>query len=393
VAVARIVISIYDSPGNPHYAGGGTVMVREVSARLARRYRVTVVSGSYPGCRSRRDADPPPPGVRWVFLPVGRFGPRIGQLLYHLALPMVAALGRYDVWVESFTPPWSTSLLPLVTRRPVIGLAQMLAGVDATRRYRLPFDRIERRGLRRYRRVVVLNSADARKVAAASPRTEVIRQVNGVRLPADVTADGGGDAVLFLGRIDVEQKGLDLLVHAHASLHVNARAHTDRWTASPPSLLIAGAGTPGQERALDQLLDRWRRDAPGLRVERLGRVGGEGKDSLLRRCAVLVMPSRFETFGLAALEGMAYGKPVLVFDLPQLAWIPEGAAVRVPGFDVDALARALRELVTDRELRARLGRCGRQAALAHDWEQVAEGYETLLAQVGAEPSGWCEHGH
>ncbi|HET9656839.1 MAG TPA: glycosyltransferase family 4 protein [Kineosporiaceae bacterium] len=380
--VARVVISIYDHAGNPHYGGGGSVVVRELAGRLARRHRVTVICGSYPGCRARRRAEPPPAGVRQVFLPVGRLGPRLGQLLYHAVLPLQAALRRYDVWVESFTPPWSTSLLPLVTRRPVIGLAQMLAGADAARRYRLPFDRVERHGLRRYRTVVVLNPADAHTVAAVSPRTTVIRQVNGVRLPERVSSDGGGEGVLFLGRVDVGQKGLDLLLRAYLRSLDTHPGPGDAPTTGPAfPLLIAGSGTPDQERALEQELDRVRRADPRARVHRLGRVDGDRKDELLRGCAVLVMPSRFETFGLSALEGMAYGKPVLVFDLPQLAWIPAGAAVRVPALDVEALAMALRRLAGDRALRARLGRAGREAAAAYGWDRVTEDYEALLAEA------------
>lgn len=377
--VARVVISIYDHAGNPHYGGGGSVVVRELAGRLARRHRVTVICGSYPGCRARRRAGPPQAGVREVFLPVGRLGPRLGQLLFHAVLAVQAALRRYDVWVESFTPPWSTSLLPLVTRRPVIGLAQMLAGADATRRYRLPFDRIERHGLRRYRTVVVLNPADARTVAAASPRTTVIRQVNGVRLPERVSCDGGGEGVLFLGRVDVDQKGLDLLLRAYLRCLGTGSGDAPAGPAFP--LLIAGTGTPDQERVLEQELGRVSRADPRARVHRLGRVDGDRKDELLRGCAVLVMPSRFETFGLSALEGMAYGKPVLVFDLPQLAWIPDEAAVRVPPFDVEALAAALRLLAGDRVWRARLGRAGREEAAAYGWDRVAENYEVLLAET------------
>ena len=40
------------------------------------------------------------------------------------------------------------------------------------------------------------------------------------------------------------------------------------------------------------------------------------------------MPSRSEAFGLAALEGMAYGRPVVHFDLPTLDWMSGDVAVR-----------------------------------------------------------------
>jgi glycosyltransferase involved in cell wall biosynthesis len=66
------------------------------------------------------------------------------------------------------------------------------------------------------------------------------------------------------------------------------------------------------------------------------------------------MPSRRETFGLAALEGMAHGKPVLHFDLPALRWMT--GDVRVPPFDQQALACRMRELSDDEAGRRELGR-------------------------------------
>jgi hypothetical protein len=46
-------------------------------------------------------------------------GPRITQLIYQLILPFKAFI-KHDIWVESFTPPFSTAFLPIFTRKPVI---------------------------------------------------------------------------------------------------------------------------------------------------------------------------------------------------------------------------------------------------------------------------------
>ena len=72
------------------------------------------------------------------------------------------------------------------------------------------------------------------------------------------------------------------------------------------------------------------------------------------------MPSRSEAFGIAALEGMAYGKPVVHFGLPTLDWM--SGDVSVPPFDTGALAAALGELAADPGRRAALGRAARTAA-------------------------------
>ena len=353
--MSRIVISIFDDLHNPYYGGGGAVVVHEVARRLAREHDVTVVAGSYASSRSYRAW-----GVNHVYLPAGWAGPRGGQLVFHLLLPLVALTRRYDLWIESFTPPHSTSLLPLFSRgRPVIGWAQMLAGKDMSRRYRLPFAWMERRGLAAYKRVIVLNRIDRGLVLRSNARADVSMIPNGVVLP-ELTPSPGGDHILFLGRIDVKQKGLDLLLDAHA--------------AAPNALplVIAGSGTAAQEQLLRSLL------LGNDRVRLVGHATGVEKEALLRGCAFVVMPSRFETFGLSALEGMAYGKPVVAFDLPQIDWIVGDCAVRVPPLDVGALAAAMERLSLDLPYRAALGARARATAQGYDWDDIVGQYQAVL---------------
>jgi len=113
----------------------------------------------------------------------------------------------------------------------------------------------------------------------------------------------------------------------------------------------------------------------------LGRIDGRQKDGLIRDCAFTVLPSRFETFSLSALEGMAYGKPVVCFDLPRLAWIPTDCAVRVPPFDVAQFALAVHELAAKPEYRAELGRRAYALSGDYDWDRIGERYRTLVATV------------
>lgn len=362
-------MSIYDHVGNPHYGGGGAVVVQQVAARLAREFDVTVYCGSYRGSRSRTEG-----GVRYVFLPVGWAGPRAGQLLFTLLLPLVALVRRPAVWIESLTPPFSVSLLPLLSRAPVVALVQMLCGADMRRRYGLPFDAVERVGLRWYRTFVVLNEADEVAVRRASPAARVVRLVNGVELPPDDEVGAGrGEHILFLGRIDVSQKGLDLLLEAVGP-------------APPLPVLIAGSGTRLEEERLRGLLP------PGDRVRLVGRVEGAEKARLLRECAFMVVPSRYETFCLSALEAMSYGKPVVHFDLDRLAWIGDGCGLRVPPFDVEALRDAVALLAGDPERRRAMGRNARSRSAAFGWDAVAERYASLIRSVAGASAAPLDQG-
>ena len=356
--VKRVVISSFDSLGNPHYNGGGAAMVDMVASRLAGQFEVTFVTAGHRGPAAMSE------GVRYRRLPIGWAGPRAGQLLFHGLLPFLARRIPHDLWIENFTPPFSTSFLPLFSRARVLGLANSLSGEYMSRQYRLPFFLVERLGLRFYRDVVVLNAADGVQVRRSSPSSNVHVIPNGIPVPRlDERLLGQGEHILFLGRIDVWHKGIDLMLAAY-----------ERSGVSLP-LLIAGSGTRREERKLAAMLA-----ATGGDVRWVGHVTGQGKQDLLERSAFVMMPSRAETFGLVALEGMICGKPVVHFGLPTLCWM-EGD-VRVPPYDVDAMAIQIRSLADDETARYELGRAGYAAAERLGGpDEMADRYLTVVQEL------------
>ncbi|SED91269.1 glycosyltransferase family 4 protein [Streptomyces sp. TLI_105] len=364
----HVVVSVYDGADAPASRSGGALVAGKVARRLAEDFRVTVVTAGRRGGTEDRD------GIRYVRLPVGRAGPRTGRLLFLALLPFAARRIRHDLWLESFTPPFSTSFLPLTTGAPVIGIDQGRHTETPWRRCRVPFLLVERLGLRCYRHIVALNTADGSTIHRLSPRADVQVIPNGVdqRL-LDETLLGSGQFILFLGRIDTWVKGLDLLLDAY-----------DR--ARPPlDLLLAGSGVPAEERRLAALVAA---HAPGPepRIHWVGYAGEERKRQLLRDSAFLVMPSRHETFGLVALEGMSYGKPVLHFDLPALRWMRGSGDVAVPPFDVAAFGARMTELATDAALRRRLGHRAGITAQHYAWDEVTGRYLALAHRLLDSPT-------
>lgn len=355
----RVVLSVFDDAVSPYYRGGGAVLVAHVAHRLAEEFEVTVVTAGRRGGAAVRD------GVRYRYLPVCWAGPRAGQLLFHALLPVTARRLPHDLWLESFTPPFSTSFLPLFTRAPVVGLAQSRIGEDMWRKYHLPFFLVERLGLRCYRDIVVLGEAHAEDVRGLSPHSTVHVVPNGVELPrVGRERLGQGGHILFLGRVDVRQKGLDLLLAAHAKAR----------PALP--LVLAGSGTRREERKLAALLER---AGPGVRW--LGHVDGPAKRKLLEESAFAVLPSRDEAFGLSALEALSYGKPVLHFDLPTLRWLHGAGGSAVPPFDVDALAERMGHLAADGRSRERLSEVARRTAMDYSWDQTTSRYLFLARHL------------
>jgi glycosyltransferase involved in cell wall biosynthesis len=358
------VFSNYDALGNPYYSGGGARAIHEIARRLAARHEVRVVTGDYPGARSEFID-----GVAYERLGWANAGPRLGQLLFQFRLPGRAARGDYDLWVESLTPPFSTAFLPWFTRRPVVALTQVLSGAAMARKYRLPFGWVERQGLGRYRFAVALSSHLKRVVEAASPGIRVAVIPNGVsRELIDREGDRSEDHVLFLGRIDIEQKGLDLLLEAVGRIGPRLGF----------PVVIAGAGPRSDEAFLERRLQEL--GLEGL-VRWTGRVGEAERDGLMRRALVMAMPSRFEASPLVLIEAFCHRVPVVLFDIPELGDIPGDCCVKVPAFDVAAYGEALLEVAGDPARRRALGAAGKAYARRFDWDELAQQYERFFESI------------
>jgi glycosyltransferase involved in cell wall biosynthesis len=82
--------------------------------------------------------------------------------------------------------------------------------------------------------------------------------------------------------------------------------------------------------------------------------------ALMKGMDIVVVPSRFEGFGLAAAEAMAAGKAVVASDVDGLREVVGDAGVLVPAGDAVALGAALRRLLADPAERAALGRKARE---------------------------------
>jgi glycosyltransferase involved in cell wall biosynthesis len=101
------------------------------------------------------------------------------------------------------------------------------------------------------------------------------------------------------------------------------------------------------------------------RIVDLGWVDGEVLANALSAADLFLMPSVQEAFGLMAVEAMACGTPVIVFEgtsLPEVIRAPEGGGTAVPMKDSRALAEEIARLLADDEAREGLGRRAREIA-------------------------------
>ncbi len=184
------------------------------------------------------------------------------------------------------------------------------------------------------------------------------------------TDDGSRTAptVLFVGRLD-QEKRVNELIRAFAALPATL----------PARLEIVG---DGDRRADLHTLARQLRLGP----DRITFRGFIDEDALRRaygHAAVFCMPGVAELQSLVMLEAMAAGKPVVAADamaLPHLVRPGRNGWLFAPG-DVEELTLRLRTLLTDPELRDRMGEYSRQLVARHDQSATLDRFENVYDRV------------
>ncbi|HVS85362.1 MAG TPA: glycosyltransferase family 4 protein [Gaiellaceae bacterium] len=364
--------------------------IEEVTRRLARGFRargaeVLVVTNRWPDSTASSEE------VEGI--PVRRIGFHLpaasARSLARMGLRAPGSAGGFVRLVRSFRPhvlqivgagpnaAYVAALRPLLRTRVVLGTHGELSG-DA-------HDVFRRSSTLRLALRALCRSADA--VTAPSRFTlEELRDAYTVRGAAEVIPNGVdvgelagaeprtdlGPYVLSVGRL-VPQKGFDVALRSFRELRSSHGSHR---------LVLAGEGParPHLEREIERL---------GLQgaVVLLGSVGRDALPGLYAGAAAVVLASRREAFGLAALEAMAAGAPLVattVGGIPEFA--PDGeAALLVPPDDPAALAAALRRALDDSELRERLTANASRQAASYSWERVVDRHEALYERVLARP--------
>jgi glycosyltransferase involved in cell wall biosynthesis len=171
-----------------------------------------------------------------------------------------------------------------------------------------------------------------------------------------------GDYLLFVGRL-VPYKGLEVLLRALAKARITA------------PLLVVGDGP-----LLPQLRQQARR--LGLDAHFLGHVPDQELPALYRGARLTLLPSinRQEAFGIALVESMACGTPVVASALPGVEEVARVGGLVAPPGDVDALAAQIKaalepgRLVNGPALAAKVG-------ALYSWDAVTDRLLEVYGQV------------
>jgi glycosyltransferase involved in cell wall biosynthesis len=277
----------------------------------------------------------------------------------------------YDVLIEEFSPAIPT-FLHAVTRKPVVLQVQGYTGRLYFRKYNPLYASIlyalESLRPRWYDHFIFVNNETARKFRVESKKHSRIVP-NGVAPELLNVPQDEEEYILYLGRIDIFGKGLDILINAYKELHKEFPGIR---------LVIAGDGRD-RETFRTELMALPEETRKG--IELLGWISGDVKSETIRKALCAVFPSRHEVQPLAALEAMACGKPVIVSDIPGFDFVRDAkAGMLFRTGDSRSLAQSMREMVTHSE-RQKLGRRGREWVKDVTWDRIALRFEEFLSEV------------
>jgi glycosyltransferase involved in cell wall biosynthesis len=206
------------------------------------------------------------------------------------------------------------------------------------------------------------------------PRLPTIAREDAERLVRTVYGAKPGEYALYVGAIE-PRKNLKRLIEAV----LISRADIPLLIAGPLGWLYAD-----DVALIDSVAAHNTHNGQQPPVRRLGYLPRGHLVALIQCARFFVFPSIYEGFGLPVLEAMQLGVPVLTSTTSSLPEVAGEAAVLVDPLDVGSIAREIRRLASDDDLRAELARRGPAQAAKFS----REGYQARLAaayrKVGVE---------
>lgn len=357
----KVVFLDFDDIRNPLLGAGQAKATLEVGSRLSKMgYQVSVISSKFPGYRDGFYR-----GMWYKHIGVGTSNIKLNNAFFFLALPFAVLRLNADIILECFTAPISTCFSPLFTKIPVVAIPTSFEADRFSKMYHLPFDWIQRLGLARYKYFAPYTNHLDREMKKHNP--SVISKIipEGVGDEFFKIKNRGAKHILFLGRFDIGQKGIDLFLEAYAAVKDKIGY----------PVVIAGHGP---DKAKIQELVKGFGLEGYVTIE--GSIFGKKKEKMLSQSLFVAFPSRHEGFSLFSLEALASGLPLVAFDIPALSWAPESAVLKAKKFDVSDYAQKLL-VASGKKTNASMRLNAREVAKQYRWDMVCQRFSKFFGEV------------
>ncbi len=231
-----------------------------------------------------------------------------------------------------------------------------------------------------YMQMLWLYRADRRKIEIIPPGVNVERfhpldESSHLRHVGPV---GNNPYLLFVGRIE-RLKAVDSILHALAILQNN-----DPHLLEDLRFLVVG-GDPRDTSDTEMMTLQQLAQNLGV-SDRVCFVGARDQNQLpmiYANAMAALMPSDYESFGMAALEAMASGTPVIASRVGGLAYLVRDGETGylVPVREPQAIAASIADLLSDPEKRKSMGRRAAEVAQEYAWSKIVDRLLVIFAQV------------
>ena len=365
----NILLFNWRCPKHPQ-AGGAEKATYEIARRWVQwGHKVHWISGGFPGGQMFDNID----GIR-----ITRIGGKYSLYPQAILHYIMTLRGKYDVIIDEInTIPFLT---PLYMREPHVTFIHQLAAnvlfdeLPPAQAAVLSF--LEPHVLRLYRNTPIFTSQSTKEDLLKFGIAEKNLHVVNYGVDHDVYHLGKSKSpyphVFYLGRMK-RFKGVHLLIEAMAQV---VKEIPDA------KLSIVGNGDPEYQNLLKQLSTKLNL-TKNINFCEFG-LGDSlrQKVQIMQEAWVLVFPSSREGFGLVVVEANACGTPTIATDVPGLReTVRNNDTGIIVNRDVDALAKSIKLVLKDKELREKLSKRAFECSMEFSWDTTAEKMLIVLEEI------------
>ncbi len=242
-----------------------------------------------------------------------------------------------------------------------------------TRRYTRLYRCFDRWMYGQFQRIATISPTTTANLVAWLPelKDKVVECPNGIDVETFTSSSTSGKQALFS-----VPENIPVAICVGRFEQVKDHETLLRAVSIIPGIVLVLVGDGPLSRQLHALADKL---GIASRVQFLGKR--MDVPQLLKAADLYVQPSRVDGFGLASLEAMAAGKPIVASNVPGLADVVGDAGLLFPAGDAGQLAQRITTLLGDADLCQRLAHSAQQRARTFDLEKTLDCYEQLYKDV------------
>lgn len=366
----ELIHLIYDHPQNPWLGGGAALRTNAISSFFSQKGdKIHFVSGGFPKCGQNEDSD-----QNHYYFTSRSKNYLLSRLLFCLKagsiIQKIKKTNKIDLLVEDISI-FNIIFPKLFWKGPIISLVHNYLGRQNFKKLGIfgiiPF-LMERHYLKHRKNFIAVSEALKKRILDLNPSANVTVIHNGIDEAAfSHVMQPNAEKIGYIGRIEINQKGLDTLVQALSILKA------DNF---PFKALLIGGGK--DEPVLKKMISKM-----GLEdsIEITGRLN-ESRFARLRECHMVCMPSRFEGWGIAAIEAAAEGIPVIAANIEGLnEAVLDGKTGVLIQASPEKLAEAIKDLANNSAKMEQLSLNAREYATNFRWEKIAAEQRALYTSI------------